>query len=180
MDPLLPAAGQGYKHRHFHTLGKEYNVTLAALLCTLFKIFKTNKHFIRLSDPLPPTLFESLQGTRLKITYTPQAQRYRNIVLNRLRRTRTTGIRSTGLICKGPKTLFMFVFGKLCLYLFCFVFFCLYLSFFVFICLYLSLFVFVCLLFVTASCCSTWDLASSSTSTIHRRGLSPPWCEFVF
>ena len=102
------------------------------------------------------------------------------IFLNRLRRTRTTGIRSTGLICKGPKTLFMFVFGKLCLYLFCFVFFCLYLSFFVFICLYLSLFVFVCLLFVTASCCSTWDLASSSTSTIHRRGLSPPWCEFVF
>ena len=101
-------------------------------------------------------------------------------ILNRLRRTRTTGIRSTGLICKGPKTLFMFVFGKLCLYLFCFVFFCLYLSFFVFICLYLSLFVFVCLLFVTASCCSTWDLASSSTSTIHRRGLSPPWCEFVF
>ena len=107
----------------------------------------------------------------LIITYT---------ILNRLRRTRTTGIRSTGLICKGPKTLFMFVFGKLCLYLFCFVFFCLYLSFFVFICLYLSLFVFVCLLFVTASCCSTWDLASSSMSTIHRRGLSPPWCEFVF
>ena len=58
-------------------------------------------------------------------------------VLNRLRRTRTTGIRSTGLICKGPKTLFMFVFGKLCLYLFCFVF-------FVFICLFLFLFVFIC------------------------------------
>ena len=66
-------------------------------------------------------------------------------ILNRLRRTRTTGIRSTGLICKGPKTLFMFVFGKLCLYLFCFVFFvfiCLFLFLFVFICLYLFLFVF--------------------------------------
>ena len=110
----------------------------------------------------------------------PQLAKMSPSILNRLRRTRTTGIRSTGLICKGPKTLFMFVFGKLCLYLFCFVFCCLYLSFVVFICLYLSLFVFVCLLFVTASCCSTWDLASSSTSTIHRRGLSPPWCEFVF
>ena len=80
------------------------------------------------------------------------------------------GLDQQGLYVKGPKP-------YLCSYLanFVFILFC-----FVFFCLYLSLFVFVCLLFVTASCCSTWDLASSSTSTIHRRGLSPPWCEFVF
>ena len=42
------------------------------------------------------------------------------IVFRRLRPTRTTGFRSTGLMKEGPKTLFMFVFGELCRYLFYF------------------------------------------------------------
>ena len=48
------------------------------------------------------------------------------LFLRRLRPTRTTGFRSTGLMKEGPKTLFMFVFGELCLFVYfgfiCFIF----------------------------------------------------------
>ena len=51
--------------------------------------------------------------------------------LRRLRPTRTTGFRSTGLMKEGPKTLFMLVFGELCLFLFYFGFICYILALFV-------------------------------------------------
>ena len=60
------------------------------------------------------------------------------IVLRRLRRSRTTGFRSTGLMKEGPETLFLFVFGELCLLLSCFGLIC-YTLFF--ICFILALFV---------------------------------------
>ena len=59
-------------------------------------------------------------------------------LLRRLRPTRTTGFRSTGLMKEGPETLFLFVFGELCLLSFCFGLIC---YNFAFICFILALFV---------------------------------------